>query len=96
MGREPGNMADRLEAMDGLLTGVDCVTALRLAAACFPLLAGYGPAVQGAAVAELTSIWLAGFDPERWDDLLSLHIEAVTELAKINSATRPPVPEPES
>jgi hypothetical protein len=55
-----------------------------------PLLAGLGPDVQGAILANLTAMWLAGHMSEDHDDhartviirekILSLHIEAVRSL----------------
>jgi hypothetical protein len=55
-----------------------------------PLLAGLGPDVQGAILANLTSMWLVGHMSENHDDhattaavrekILGLHIEAVRDL----------------
>jgi hypothetical protein len=59
----------------------------------FPLLAGHPPEIQGAVLADLTAIWLAGHvqrdDPELTaklrEALLDLHITAVRELLPINA-----------
>jgi hypothetical protein len=58
-----------------------------------PLLAHNEPQVQSAALAELLSIWLAGFhipdDPEATEqlraELLGRHCELVKELMAVNS-----------
>jgi hypothetical protein len=63
-----------------------------LAAAIRPLLIGRPKEVQGAALADLVSIWLAGHvvrgDPkatERWrKDILAMHVETVRLLIPIN------------
>jgi hypothetical protein len=52
-----------------------------------PLLAGHSPLVQGAALAELVSLWLAGhyqFGPELSETILQQHIELVRELTPVN------------
>lgn len=54
-----------------------------------PLLAGHDPRIQGAALADLLAIWLAGHviaTPEDRDALLALHIEYVRQLVPINQA----------
>ena len=51
-----------------------------------PLLAGREPSVQGAVLAELLALWLAGHLPsELREVLLSAHIEAVRGLTKVNA-----------
>ena len=51
-----------------------------------PILAGNDPGVQGAVLAELLSLWLAGHSPpEVRVDLLKMHIETVCELTKLNA-----------
>jgi hypothetical protein len=46
-----------------------------------PLLAGKGPAVQGAVLADLLAMFIAGHrDAELRDEILQLHIEAVRHL----------------
>ena len=66
--------------------------ALDLAERIKPLLAGHGSKVQGAALAELTAIWLAGhifpaapaaLEAELRADLLRLHYDAVSKLAAV-------------
>jgi hypothetical protein len=61
-----------------------------------PLLAHNKPQVQSAALAELLSIWLAGFhvpdDPEATEqlraELLERHCELVRELTAVNAKMR--------
>lgn len=43
---------------------IDTHAALELAERIKPMLAGQGPEVQGAALAELVSIWITGFNEE--------------------------------
>lgn len=52
----------------------------RLKEALFPLLAGHDPSIQGAALAELTARWLAGFAPELRKDLFEMHMQATFVL----------------
>jgi hypothetical protein len=51
-----------------------------------PLLAGKDPAIQGAVLADLLAIFLAGHHPELREDILELHIDAVRELIPVNEA----------
>jgi hypothetical protein len=59
-----------------------------------PLLAGRGPEIQGAVLADLLATWLAGHikvgDPEETDamrgELLAMHIDGVRSLIPINAA----------
>jgi hypothetical protein len=51
-----------------------------LSKALAPLLAGHPPEVQGAALADLVSIYLTGFPNYTREDLLELHINTVREL----------------
>lgn len=48
-----------------------------------PLLAGYHPAVQGAALAELMATWLAGFPDAMHDDLIAANINAARALVPL-------------
>lgn len=51
-----------------------------------PILAGQDPREQGAALAELLSLWLAGHrPPELREALLTHHIEAVRALMAVNA-----------
>ena len=50
-----------------------------------PLLAGQERAYQGAALAELLSLWLAGHPPEVRESVLVAHIEAVRGLTRVNA-----------
>ena len=56
-----------------------------------PILAGQGPWCQGAVLADLVAIWLAGHtlgDPKQDDELranlLTVHIEMVKKLVPVN------------
>lgn len=48
-----------------------------------PLLAGRHSAMQGAVLASLTGVWLAGHRPEVWSSLLNMHMESVRQLAHV-------------
>ena len=51
-----------------------------------PILAGQDPSEQGAVLAELLSLWLAGHRPPALREaILAHHIEAVLALTKINA-----------
>lgn len=62
--------------------------AIQIAQQMHPLLAGYPPEVQGAALADLLATWLAGHqgpDAEQLrEELLAQHIEAVRQLVPVN------------
>ena len=49
-----------------------------------PRLKGYPPELQGAVLADLLSIWLAGHAPIVREEILQLHIAHVRELIEIN------------
>jgi hypothetical protein len=51
-----------------------------------PLLAGKPPALQGAVLADLLAIFLAGHHPTLRGEILQMHIEAVRSLIKPNEA----------
>lgn len=63
----------------------DLAAALDLAEAVKPLFAGKPPHVQGVALAELLSLWLAGHHPAQREDLLILHIDTVWQLVEVNA-----------
>jgi hypothetical protein len=50
-----------------------------------PLFYGKHPAIQGAALAELTSLWLAGHERQLRDELLALHNDTIIALTKVNA-----------
>lgn len=54
--------------------------ALDLAARIEPILKGHDPAVQGAALAQLLAIWVAGHNEEARVGLLDMHIVGVREM----------------
>ncbi len=60
--------------------------ALALSARIKPLLAGHPPEVQGAALADLLSIWLAGHHPCARKELAVLHLEYVIKLVPVSEA----------
>jgi hypothetical protein len=49
-----------------------------------PLLAGKGPEVQGATLADLVAIFIASHHPDLRDDILDLHIDLVRKLVPVN------------
>jgi hypothetical protein len=49
-----------------------------------PMLAGQGPEVQAAALADLTAIWLAGHHPSLRYGQLAQFFDAVVKLSVIN------------
>jgi hypothetical protein len=51
-----------------------------------PLLAGHHPAAQGAALADLLAIWLAGHEHSLREPLLNNHVVRVRELVPVNVA----------
>lgn len=48
------------------------------------LLKGRDPGVQGAVLADLLSIYLAGHAPDLREEILQMHIEAVRELVPVS------------
>jgi len=50
-----------------------------------PILAGHGPGVQGAVLAYLQAIWVAGHPPQMRERLLEFHLEAVRKLIVPNA-----------
>jgi hypothetical protein len=73
------------------MTDAEVYAAAGLAEQIKPLLAGHRPDIQGAALAELLAIWLAGHrvlnDPAEQarlrEELLATHIAAVRELVDV-------------
>lgn len=51
-----------------------------------PLLAGKHAAVQGATLADLLAIWLAGHPPEVREEMLAMHVAEVRNLIPPNAA----------
>lgn len=53
-----------------------------------PLLAGRGPDIQGAVLADLVSMWLAGHQCSAAlrEEILALHVETVRALTPVNLA----------
>jgi hypothetical protein len=52
-----------------------------------PLLHGKGPDLQGAALAELVSRWIAGHHPSLRAHALAQHFHAVRDLIRLNEET---------
>ena len=55
------------------LTDEQVIEALKVSEGCARLLAGRSPEVQGAALLELLSLFIAGHAPELRDDIMALH-----------------------
>lgn len=53
-----------------------------------PLLAGAGPDIQGAVLADLLATWLAGHPAEMREDMLQLHLEAMQPLIELAVANK--------
>lgn len=49
-----------------------------------PILANHPPEIQGGALADLLSMFLAGHHPSLRDEMLTLHMETVRDLIKPN------------
>jgi hypothetical protein len=49
-----------------------------------PMLHGRDPGVQGAVLADLTAIWLAGWAPAIREDVLRMHMEQIRVLIEVN------------
>lgn len=50
-----------------------------------PLFAGKSPELQGAAIVELTSLWLAGHPKDVREDLLEINNAAIRGLTQVNA-----------
>jgi len=50
-----------------------------------PFFAGHDSVIQGAVLAELTSLWLAGHEPQQRDDLLQMQNTTIRELTTLNA-----------
>jgi hypothetical protein len=53
---------------------------LRISMAIRPLLGGYPPEIQGAVLADLLSVFIAGHHPARRADVLAMHVDFVRAL----------------
>ena len=51
-----------------------------------PVLAGHPPELQGAVLADLLAMWIAGHHPVLRDEILTLHIDGVRKLIAPNEA----------
>jgi len=49
-----------------------------------PMLKGRDPGVQGAVLADLCAIWLAGWPPAAREELLNMHVQEIRELIEVN------------
>ena len=68
-----------------LLTDIDLGRVDQLVQAIKPILFGHHPIEQGAVLAQLIALWVAGHNPEVRDDLLQLFMSNVRALAEIDS-----------
>jgi hypothetical protein len=48
------------------------------------LLAGQPPQVQGVVIADLSSMWIAGWNPKIRDDIMERHFDLVRDLMPVN------------
>lgn len=64
----------------------DATRVLAIARKIAPLLAGNPPQIQGAVLAELLSLWLAGHHPDIREEVLQLHIMHMRPLIEPNAA----------
>ena len=55
-----------------------------VAAAIRPLLAGHDPTIQGAALADLLALFIAGHHPKLRDGVLETTVELVRKLIPVN------------
>lgn len=56
----------------------------RIVEQCRHELAGHPPEIQGAALADLLAIWLAGHPPPMREELLRVHIDMMCQLIPVN------------
>jgi hypothetical protein len=49
-----------------------------------PMLKGHDPSLQGAVLADLAAIWLAGWPPAAREALLEIHVQKIRELIEVN------------
>lgn len=71
---QPSIEIDDITAEDFERECLDIVTRLK------PLLAGYGPALQGAVLADLVSLWVAGHEPASREGMMDLLFEHASAL----------------
>jgi hypothetical protein len=69
-----------------MLDPIDPRAVLKLVDEIKPMLEGRGPKVQGAALACLLSLWLAGHPKEIREKLITAHLDSVRELVPIDAA----------
>lgn len=50
-----------------------------------PIFAGLHPGVQGAVLASLSAIWLAGHSAEDRERVLALHVKTICQLTEVNA-----------
>lgn len=65
-------------------TEIGAAKALEIVERIKPLMAGHSPQIQGAVLAELLSMWLAGHPKEMHDTLLEMHLEHMKPLLALN------------
>jgi hypothetical protein len=62
----------------------DALEVAMVSTAIQPLLKGREPQLQGAVLADLLSIWLAGHAPQLREEILALHINSVRALIPVH------------
>jgi hypothetical protein len=67
-----------------MTSNADAYVAEQVASIIKPFLAGRDPGVQGAVLADLLSIWIAGFHPALREEMLALHIKGVVSLIEVS------------
>lgn len=72
--------------MSGNTDGLDPQHVDELAQQCHPILAGEHPATQGAVLADLLAIWLAGHPADARAEVLEAHLEGVDALVSLHAA----------
>lgn len=66
-------------------TDRDAELATALSKRIHPMLAGIGPALQGAVLADLLATWIAGHPPGVREEMLTFHLGMVRKLIPVNA-----------
>lgn len=80
------NRLDQSQALDASIAE----EVERIVEQCRPLFAGHNPAAQGAALADLTAIFIAGHHPDLREQVLEVHIAGVRGLVQCNELPEAP------
>lgn len=81
----PGSDVSRWDTGDRNVRTAAGKAAMELVDKIKPLFAGKGPDIQGAALVELTSLWLAGHPKPLREQLLEIQVVAIRELTEVNA-----------